>query len=231
MLKIPKISAPESLNLLAITCLKALQKSGLGQYISLGGAVGLAHYYDYRSTKDVDAWWTTDATEDNKKQVVDLLQKTLEEFGQISIRRFGDVISIDVKENSQVIFNFQIASRSALLKSPVESPWHPIQLDSYDDLIASKMTALIERGAPRDFLDIYESCRQKLVTVHDCWELWQKRERLRGNENIDEKIGCEALLLHLKRIEKIRPLEGMNNREQRENAEKVRKWFKNEFCT
>ncbi|MFZ5516768.1 MAG: nucleotidyl transferase AbiEii/AbiGii toxin family protein [Candidatus Zhuqueibacterota bacterium] len=230
MLKTPKITAPKSLSSLATACLKALQDSGFGKYITLGRAVGLAHYYDYRTTKDVDAWWTVDATEKIKSQVINLLKTTLEDFGEISVRRFGDVISVDVKENKQVIFNFQIASRSALLKSPVESPWHPIQLDSIDDLIASKMTALIERGAPRDFLDIYESCKQKLVTVQDCWELWQKRERLRGIENMDVKIGCEALLLHLKRIEKIRPLESIENLEQRENAETVRKWFKNEFC-
>lgn len=230
MLKPRKITSPKSLNFIADASLKALQNSGLGKYISLGGAVGLAHYFDYRSTKDVDAWWTVDATEKIKNQVINFLKTTLKEFGEISIRRFGDVVSVDVKEKSQVIFNFQIASRSALLNSTVESPWHPIQLDSYDDLIASKMTALIERGAPRDFLDIYESCKQKLITVQDCWELWQKRERLRGNENMDKKIGCEALLLHLKRIEKIRPLESIENLEKRESAEKVRKWFKNEFC-
>ena len=92
------------------------------------------------------------------------------------------------------------------------------------------MTALIERGAPRDFLDIYEICRQNQKTISNCWELWQEREKKRGNKDRDNKIGCEALLLHLTRIEKIRPLENIDNIEQRKNAKKVREWFKNEFC-
>lgn len=224
------ISVPKSLNSFAHACLEALKKSDVGQFIALGGAVGLAHYHDYRTTKDVDAWWSYKATEKDKKSVIEVIKTTLENFGEVSIRRFGDVVSIDLRQGKQVSFNFQIATRSALLLPPVKSPWYPIALDSFDDLVASKMTALIVRGAPRDFLDIYEICRQKQRTIPNCWKLWQEREDKRGITDVDLKIGCEALLLHLTRIEKVRPLETIDNVEQRNNAKKVRDWFKHEFC-
>jgi len=35
------------------------------------------------------------------------------------------------------------------------------------------MVALVERGAPRDFLDIYTVCQAGLVTLEECWELWR----------------------------------------------------------
>ena len=41
----------------AEACLQALADHGMGKKISLGGALGLLHYLDYRPTHDVDAWW------------------------------------------------------------------------------------------------------------------------------------------------------------------------------
>jgi len=221
---------PNSLNKYAASCLEALQNSGSGKYISLGGAVGLAHYYEYRTTKDVDAWWTLEATPEAQKSIIALLIGILEKYGEVKVRRFGDVVSIDLIQDGKIVFNFQIASRSVLLRPTIPSPWTDISLDSVDDLVASKMTALIERGAPRDFVDIYTICDKKLITHSQCWELWQEREMKRGVANPDIKLACEALLLHLKRIEKSRPLEIISNDVDRKHAQKVREWFKNEFC-
>ena len=51
---------------------------------------------------------------------------------------------------------FQIAERSAELEASVTGVWPGgIGIDSFKDLVASKMVALVERGAPRDFLDVY----------------------------------------------------------------------------
>ena len=90
--------------------------------------------------------------------------------------------------------------------------------------------ALIERGAPRDFLDIYEICGQRIMTISQCWNLWKEREEKRGNKFPDPKIGCEGLLLHLSRIERVRPLVSITNLQERKHAEELRDWFKNEFC-
>ncbi len=224
------IAIPKSLTHFARACLKTLSESTLGRFITLGGAVGLSLYHEYRSTKDVDAWWAPDASETDKESVINLIRTTLEKFGSVSTRRFGDVVSLDLRQGNEVVFNFQIANRSAIIRQPIESPWPPVTLDSFDDLVASKMTALIERGAPRDFLDIYEICVKNLVTISRCWELWQERELKRGITESNRQIGCEAILLHLSRIEKSRPLETIADSNQYNQAKQVRAWFKNEFC-
>ncbi len=46
--------------------------------------------------------------------------------------------------------------------------WVDVKLDSLPDLVASKMVALIERGAPRDFRDIHAVCRAELLTGGRC---------------------------------------------------------------
>ena len=58
-------------------CLNALLKAGLAKRISLGGAFGLFHYIDYRSTFDVDAWWHGSPTEKQKQEVINVLETTL----------------------------------------------------------------------------------------------------------------------------------------------------------
>lgn len=223
-------SIPKNISQFAIACLESLQKSGLGRHISLGGAFGLAHYHEYRSTKDVDAWWIKEATENEQQQVLEDLKKTLENFGSVEVRRFGDVVSLELSQQGQVSFSFQIANRSAQLQPSLLSPWAPVKLDSFDDLAASKMTALVERGIPRDFLDIYEICRQKICTIQRCWQLWQDREKKRGVENANVNLALKAIRLHLSRIERMRPLDLIKNSEDRKQAQELREWFKNEFC-
>ena len=64
--------------------------------------------------------------------------------------------------------SFQIAERSVQLEDPVPTQWTGVQLDSLNDLIASKMIALVERGAPRDFLDIFAVCEADIATPRIC---------------------------------------------------------------
>ncbi len=63
----------------------------------------------------------------------------------------GDVVSVELLEGKRKVFSFQIAHRSAQLQPSVPLPWANSLLDSFDDLVARKMVALIERGAPRTF--------------------------------------------------------------------------------
>jgi hypothetical protein len=46
---------PTHLPAYASICLQALATGGLGDKLSIGGALGLLHYLDYRPTSDVDA--------------------------------------------------------------------------------------------------------------------------------------------------------------------------------
>jgi len=101
-------------------------------------------------------------------------------------------------------------------------------LDSFEDLVSTKMNALVQRGAPRDFLDIYTICQADLVSIAECWMLWHKWQELIGNEHDDDKAHL-AIETHLKRIELQRPLEQIEDDEQREYAKNVREWFMNSF--
>ena len=209
-------------------CLRALHEQNLGSKISLGGAFGLMHYFEYRSTYDVDAWWDPSATGEDQRQVTSLLENTLRTFGEVHTRSWGDVVSIELKSDSKKVFTFQIARRSAQLEPSVPSPWYDIPLDSLNDLVANKMVALVERGAPRDFLDIYHLCQEGLYTSEQCWQLWQKRQQLAASDKSATRANM-ALQTHLARIEQHRPLFQISDPIARQSAQKVRAWFKKEF--
>ena len=171
-----KPKRPTHISLYAELCLKALASAGLGQAISLGGAFGLLHYLDYRPTNDIDAWWAEDANPVQRTQVVEVVAHVLAAHGEVRQREWGDVVSLDLIEDRKTIFSFQFAVRSVQLNDTVSSSWTDVQLGSLDDLIASKMVALVERGAPRDFRDIYAVCETRIISPQDCWQLWRVRQ-------------------------------------------------------
>jgi predicted nucleotidyltransferase component of viral defense system len=219
---------PSNLSRYAQVCLQALVEAGLSNYLSLGGAVGLFHYLDYRATHDVDAWWSEAVTERQKRDVVDTLTVTLSEFGRVSVRSWGDVVSVELLQENKVVFSFQIAARTIRLQEPVSAGWIDVPLDSLPDLLAAKMTALVERGAPRDFLDIYSLCEAGVVTVDECWSTWRQRQVISG-DNGDLSRARLAIETHLQRIALHRPLEKIADPGQREQARRVREWFSNVF--
>ena len=124
--------------------------------------------------------------------------------------------------------NFQIAERSVQLEDPVSTQWTGVQLDSLNDLIASKMVALVERGAPRDFLDIFAVCEADIATPRACWRLWQTRQARTGGSTSFSRAKL-AITTHLKRIELRRPLYSIDDQRPRNEAEKTRNWFRKEF--
>lgn len=63
------------------------------------------------------------------------------------------------------MFSFQLAHRLAQLAPPQSVLWTDVWLDSLPDLVAAKMVALVERGAPRDFRDIYTLCQARVTTL------------------------------------------------------------------
>ncbi|MCB0079836.1 MAG: nucleotidyl transferase AbiEii/AbiGii toxin family protein, partial [Caldilineaceae bacterium] len=200
-----------------------------GDKISLGGAFALLHYLDYRSTYDVDAWWQQATTPQERRQVIDVIQHVLGQFGQVRQRTWGDVVSIELgTAEKRKAFSFQIAAREGHLQAPVPAQWQDVLLDSLQDLLASKMMALVNRGAPRDFRDIYTVCQTELATPSECWQLWERRQEMTGNELELERASL-AVLTHLARIEQQRPLANIPDMAQRAQAETVRNWFKQEF--
>jgi len=219
---------PSHLSPYARACLDALVKANLADRISLGGGLGLFHYLDYRPTHDVDAWWSESLTEAQKQAVVQALETSLSNFGSVRVRAWGDVVSVELSQDGKAVFRFQIAARTLRLEESISAGWIDVPLDSLTDLVASKMNALVERGAPRDFLDIFTLCQAGLLSMDECWALWRRRQRLAGND-ADASRARLAIETHLERIALHRPLEQIADLGQREQARQVRDWFLNDF--
>ena len=219
---------PSHLSPYARVCLEALVKANLANRISLGGGLGLFHYLDYRITHDVDAWWSESATEGQKQAVVQELETSLSGFGSVRVRAWGDVVSVELSQDGKTVFSFQIANRTLRLEESILAGWIDVPLDSLADLAASKMNALVERGTPRDFLDIYTLCQAELLSMQECWALWRRRQTMAGSDT-DALRARLAIETHLERIALQRPLEQIVDLEQREQARELRDWFLNEF--
>lgn len=219
---------PVNMDALAEECLRALCQNGLGGYISIGGALGLLHYLDYRGTRDADAWWNDPVAESEKQKVIEIIRQVLISKGNVKIRSWGDVVSIELEKVGRIVFSFQIAKRSARLGESRKTGWADIWVDSLEDLVAAKMTALIERGAPRDFRDIFAICRARLASPADCWAFWNKRQILAGSD-ADRKRAGLALQTHLKRIALQRPIEKIQDMRARAEAVELRAWFNGVF--
>lgn len=224
----PLPQRPSQVSEYAKACLDALAAAGLAKAISLGGAFGLLHYLDYRTTHDVDAWWALDSTADQRHEVLRTLDLALKPFGSVRTRAWGDVASVELQTGGRTVFSFQIAVRSAQLAQAAAAPWSPVLLDSFEDLIASKMVALVERGAPRDFRDIHAVCQAGLTNAAECWALWRRRQELSGDD-ADSSRARLAVGTHLARIAQHRPLDSIADPGARAAAHQVREWFSCEF--
>ena len=212
----------------AVFCLEALAEQGLGHKITLGGAFGLLHYLDYRETHDVDAWWLETTSTKEKDHIVEVVREALLGAGEVRVRAWGEVVSIELVQNSRKVFSFQIADRSASLEPPQSALWTDVLLDSFQDLVASKMVALVERGAPRDFRDIHAVCQNELSTAAECWRLWRRRQQ-RARASSDSDRARLAVRTHLGRIAAQRPLASIEDPEERAAAARVRTWYEEEF--
>jgi hypothetical protein len=221
-------SRPTHLPDYAQVCLQALSAQGLGDRISLGGAFALLHYLDYRPTHDVDAWWVSSATAEEREKVLNAIGTALAPSGQVQRRAWGDVVSVELVSGGKTVFGFQIASRSAQLHASQPAVWTDVLLDSFPDIVASKMVALVERGAPRDFRDIYAVCQANLASPARCWQWWRTRQQL-GGSDADASRARLAVQTHLARIAQHRPLAQIKDAGQRATAERVRTWYVAEF--
>ena len=101
-------------------------------------------------------------------------------------------------------------------------------MDSFDDLAASKMEALVSRGAPRDFRDVRALCAAGLSTPQQLWDLWALR-RQQAREAADRGQAALAVRTHLARIERVRPLDAIESPDDREAARELRGWVKEDL--
>ncbi len=193
--------------------------------IVLGGYFVLQHYTDYRRTHDIDAWWKTRANAATERVIREAMERLAAEEGyELRERKFGETVSFELARGGKREFSFQIAVRSIGLEEPVASAWPPVLMETLTDNIASKMAALVDRGAPRDFTDIKHVVDQGLVTGERAWELW-----CRKNPGLSRESARQKVLVHLSGLEARRPLDTILNAVERQRASEVRQWFRGEF--
>ena len=220
---------PTEVDLLAVDLLIGLEKFSAARHIVLGGYFALKHYCDYRATHDVGAWWSRDAGEAERQAVRVALQSVLAGVAHrrglaLNRRQFGDTEFWEFKQGGTKIFSFQIASRTLQLEAYLPSPWPPLQIEGLSDNVASKMNALVQRGAPRDFVDVRQLTMRGLATAIECWDLWQRK-------NPDLKLAdaqAEAAR-HLQALELRRPLDSIAEPAEHRRAAETRDWFRTHF--
>lgn len=216
---------PEHLDPLAEAILERLRQSPASSEIILGGYFGLQHYLDYRQTHDIDAWWRQRASLETEQAIRQVMQEVAADHGaRYQERRFGETLSYEISEPDGRRMSFQIAVRDIALDAPQSSPWAPILIESLRDNLASKMNALVNRGAPRDFLDIQKAVDSGLVGEEECWQLWSLKNP--GQRVADGKAKA---LIHLENLEQRRPLSEIQDPAQRANAQTLRDWFRRGF--
>lgn len=216
---------PSTLPALAEELLTEISKYESSANIVLGGGVALKHYDDFRETQDVDAWWKTYRdlqALDDLGAAVSLVAKR--NAFRDNARRFGATDSLEiVGPDDKMIFSFQIAVRDLTLDEPLPSAWPPIQIESLRDNVASKMNALVRRGAPRDFVDIYRLVNDGLITGDECWSLWSRK-----NEGANAERAAQQMITHLDRLEQLRPLDAVAV-DEKKGASALRAWFRRVF--
>jgi hypothetical protein len=217
---------PKNLNPYARELLEALAGHPEAGQIVLGGGVALSHYLEYRGTFDVDAWWRAQAS----RETGQLARRSMEELAakhqlQFRLRNWGDTDSYELLRDGRKVFSFQISTRTRYMDAPLPCGWNPVLIETLRDNVASKMTALVERGAPRDLRDVYELCTRHLLSIEECWQLWADK-----NPGGDPLEGRRKVLFHVERLELQRPLGKIESPEERANASALRSWFKERFC-
>lgn len=219
------MNRPHRLDPLAERVLSLLAGRPEAGQIVLGGYVALQRHIDYRDTHDIDAWWKARADPDAERAIREAMETTAREHGlELRERRFGDTLSFELLAGGQHRFSFQIALRSVALEPPEPSPWPPVAIETLADNIGAKMNALVNRGAPRDFVDLYMVVERGLATVQRCWELWQAK-------NPGGSIGAarQNVLLHLSALEARRPLATIADSVERDRVRQIRDWFRDTF--
>ncbi len=159
---------------------------------------------------------------------MEFISGVLADHGDLSIREWGDVCSLELRREKNTVFSFQIADRSVQLEESVPTKWIDVQLGGLNDLIAETTVALVESGAPRDLLDLFAVCKAKIAIPQECWQLWHLRQERSGGSTSRSRATL-AITTSLSRIELRRPLISIENQQQRDEAERTRNWFKEEF--
>jgi hypothetical protein len=223
---------PPDIDPLASEVLERLREHPEAMHVVLGGHFALRCYLAYRPTHDLDGWWSAGLTASQRQSARSAIRQVAADVADahgLSLveRSWGDTEAIDFQRvdsgRRRTIFSVQIADRTVELEPPILSPWPPIPIETLRDNLASKMTALVARGAPRDFRDVYEVVKAQLATVSECWDLWQAK-------NPDTRLdrARAQVIKHLESIAERRPLDQLPEPE-RSAANDLRRWVRTDL--
>lgn len=222
----PAPRVPDRLHPLAKEILEGLRSRPEASAIVLGGGVALQHYCEYRDTIDVDAWWEGPVRASTQAAIREVMQAVASRHGlDLGLRSWRETESYELRRGRQKVFSFQISQRTRELDSPLESAWAPVKIETFRDNLGAKMNALVDRGAPRDFLDAYEVCSRGLASESDCWDAWSQK-----NPGLTVEEGRIRVLHHLEVLASRRPLESIPGAGEREAARTVREWIRGALC-
>jgi len=224
--QLPPPQRPARLSIYAREALEGLQGRAVASEVVIGGGIALAHYVEYRETHDLDAWWATAPSPAALATMLEVMSEIATRHGlELRQRSWGETESLELLDDGRKVFSLQIAARDRYLDTPVATSWPPVRLESLHDNIASKMIALVERAAPRDFQDIHAVCQAHLINDEGCWACY-----LAKNPDHDIATAQNKILHSLERLEMRRPLEMIESATAREQARRVRGWFREVFC-
>lgn len=103
-----------------------------------------------------------------------------------------------------------------------------VSLDGFSDLVSNKMVALVERGSPQDFLDIYTLCYEGLTTASGCWQLWKIRQESTGHM-VKTKWAKMAVLNHVAQLAETYPSEKRADSIEPSTISDIQMWFETDF--
>jgi hypothetical protein len=105
----PELKVPRNLSPLARACLEKLAEHG--ELVSVGGAIGLSYYLEYRPTADVEAWWESGNAAE-RAGLIGEVEAVLRRFGNVRRRSWGDVVSVELLLEDW--FELQLSGRPAI---------------------------------------------------------------------------------------------------------------------
>ena len=219
---------PADLDPIATSILEQLSRYPEAQHVVLGGHFALKCYFSYRQTHDIDAWWASQTAEREQQLTLDRLRSIVQQVGAengltLDERTTRSMTSLELKQGRDTQFSVQIGERDVELDPPIPSPWSPVLIETLRDNIGAKMNALVNRGAPRDFVDIRAVVTAGIASIDEVWDLWQQKSL-----GLDSVAARQQVLNHLESIELRRPLNQVAV-ERREATASSRQWFREEF--
>ena len=222
----PRPHQPDNLHPLSRELLENLAGHDEAAEIVIGGGVALSHYLPYRETVDLDAWWRAEPRADALALLERSMQAIASRHGFDYRRRsWGETDSLELLQGNRKQFSFQISRRTLALDDAIPSAWQPVWIETLRDNVASKMTALVQRGAPRDFLDIYQLCTRNVSSMAECWTWFMEK-----NPGVTVDEAKRKIIARLAMIETTRPLETIVPDAAREQAALVRDWYHHVFA-